>query len=155
MDARGGGAAGEDIPLGAVRPDALAPLSSGKLAGCRGYMSCRPKSSEQLGRLSRLVLGLPAPERFASGRRFDGLSAMGHDVGKPAATIGGGMSMVMFTGGGEEEAEEERAMVGACCWRADGTPMGMAGGYAMSGARFSTGGLDVSAWLSLLLLGLA
>ena len=82
---------------------------------------------------------------------------MGHDVGKPAATIGGGMSMVMFTGGGgeEAEAEEERAMVGACCWRADGTPMGMAGGYAMSGARFSTGGLDVSAWLSLLLLGLA
>ena len=79
---------------------------------------------------------------------------MGHDVGKPAATIGGGMSMVMFTGGGEEEAEEERAMVGACCWRADGTPMGMAGGYAMSGARFSTGGLDVSAWLSLLLLGI-
>ena len=73
---------------------------------------------------------------------------MGHDVGKPSATIGGGMSMVMFTGGGEEEAEEERAMVGACCWRADGTPMGMAGGYAMSGARFSTGGLDVSACLA-------
>ena len=91
-------------------------------------------------------------DRLGSGRRFDGLSAMGHAVGKPAPTIGGGMSMVMFTGGGEEEEEraEERAMVGACCWRADGTPMGMAGGYAMSGARFSTGGLDVSAWLSLL-----
>ena len=95
-------------------------------------------------------------DRLGSGRRFDGLSAMGHDVGKPAPTIGGGMSMVMFTGGGgEEEEEEERGVVGACCWRADGTPMGMAGGYAMSGARFSTGGLDVSAWLSLLRLGLA
>ena len=94
-------------------------------------------------------------DHLGSGRRFDGLSAMGHAVGKPAPTIGGGMSMVMFTGGGEEE-EEERGMVGACCWRADGTPMGMAGGYAMSGARFSTGGLDVSAWLSWLLpLGLA
>ena len=33
-------------------------------------------------------------------------------------------------------------MTGACCWRADGTPMGMAGGYAMTGARFSTGNPD-------------
>lgn len=53
-------------------------------------------------------------------------------------TIGGGMSMVMFS----EPGSQSRSMTGACCWRADGTPMGMAGGYAMAGARFSTGNPD-------------
>jgi hypothetical protein len=46
--------------------------------------------------------------------------------------------MVMF----EPGSSEGKSMTGACCWRADGTPMGMAGGYAMTGARFSTGNPD-------------
>ena len=48
------------------------------------------------------------------------------------------MSMVMFS----NPDSGIRSMTGACCWRADGTPMGMAGGYAMTGARFSTGNPD-------------
>jgi len=28
-------------------------------------------------------------------------------------------------------------MVGAACWRADGTPIGMAGGLARAGVRFN------------------
>eukprot|EP01052_Picozoa_sp_SAG31_P019122 SAG31_NODE_1383_length_8578_cov_3.660573_7_plen_53_part_00 len=41
------------------------------------------------------------------------------------------MSMVMY--------ENKESLVGACCWRADGTAVGIGGGYAMPGARFSTG----------------
>ena len=59
------------------------------------------------------------------------LKKMGHPVGPPAAAIGGGMSMVMYADGG--------GLAGACCWRADGTAVGLGGGYAMPGARFSTG----------------
>lgn len=69
---------------------------------------------------------------------FGELAAMGHSVGEKVPTIGGGMSMVMFS----EPGRKPTSMTGACCWRADGTPMGMAGGYALSGARFSTGNLD-------------
>ena len=60
----------------------------------------------------------------------DVLSALrdrGHDV---AATgnVGGGMSAIQFDADG--------AMTGAACWRADGTPIGLGGGYARKGVRF-------------------
>jgi gamma-glutamyltranspeptidase/glutathione hydrolase len=31
---------------------------------------------------------------------------------------------------------EDAAMTGAGCWRADGTPVGVAGGMARTGSRF-------------------
>jgi gamma-glutamyltranspeptidase / glutathione hydrolase len=51
----------------------------------------------------------------------------GHDV---AATgnVGGGMSAIRFGTDG--------TMTGAACWRADGTPIGLGGGYARQGVRF-------------------
>jgi gamma-glutamyltranspeptidase / glutathione hydrolase len=51
----------------------------------------------------------------------------GHDV---AATdsVGGGMSAIRFGEGG--------TLTGAACWRADGTPIGIGGGYAREGVRF-------------------
>ncbi len=32
---------------------------------------------------------------------------------------------------------EDGMMTGAACWRADGTPIGIAGGLARAGVRFS------------------
>jgi gamma-glutamyltranspeptidase/glutathione hydrolase len=57
-----------------------------------------------------------------------GLAARGHDV-KRVRRIAGGMGAIAFEGDG--------MMTGAACWRADGTPIGVAGGLARAGVRFS------------------
>jgi gamma-glutamyltranspeptidase / glutathione hydrolase len=55
------------------------------------------------------------------------LSACGHAV-SPVAHVGGGMNAIAFG--------EDGTMTGAACWRADGTPIGLSGGYARAGVRF-------------------
>lgn len=57
-----------------------------------------------------------------------GLAALGHRVSR-VRHIGGGMGAVRFLPGGMLE--------GAACWRADGTPVGIAGGLARPGIRFN------------------
>ena len=51
----------------------------------------------------------------------------GHDVAA-VGNVGGGMSAIQFDDNGR--------MTGAACWRADGTPIGLGGGYARKGVRF-------------------
>ena len=51
----------------------------------------------------------------------------GHDVAT-VGNVGGGMSAIRF--------DEDGTMTGAACWRADGTPIGIGGGYARAGVRF-------------------
>ena len=51
----------------------------------------------------------------------------GHDVAA-VGNVGGGMSAIQFDADG--------TMTGAACWRADGTPIGLGGGYARTGVRF-------------------
>lgn len=55
------------------------------------------------------------------------LAGMGHAV-VPVAHVAGGMCAIEFHGDGR--------MTGAACWRADGVPMGLSGGYARPGVRF-------------------
>jgi gamma-glutamyltranspeptidase/glutathione hydrolase len=55
------------------------------------------------------------------------LRKMGHHVVE-MATVGGGMNAIQFM--------EDGSQLGAACWRADGTPIGMAGGLAKPGVRF-------------------
>jgi gamma-glutamyltranspeptidase/glutathione hydrolase len=56
-----------------------------------------------------------------------GLAARGHQV-VPAAHVAGGMGAIAF--------EADGMLTGASCWRADGTPVGLGGGYARAGIRF-------------------
>ena len=56
------------------------------------------------------------------------LKAMGHEV-VAVPTVAGGMNAIQF--------QDDGTLVGAACWRADGTPIGLAGGLARSGVRFS------------------
>ncbi len=56
------------------------------------------------------------------------LAARGHEVVR-VKRIAGGMNAIAFAPGG--------VMTGAACWRADGTPIGIAGGLARPGVRFS------------------
>jgi gamma-glutamyltranspeptidase/glutathione hydrolase len=44
--------------------------------------------------------------------------------------IAGGMSAIGFG--------EDGMMTGAACWRADGTPVGVSGGLAKQGVRFTS-----------------
>jgi gamma-glutamyltranspeptidase / glutathione hydrolase len=55
------------------------------------------------------------------------LRAMGHQV-QAVPTVAGGMNAIQF--------HEDGRLTGAACWRADGTPVGLAGGLARAGVRF-------------------
>ncbi len=55
------------------------------------------------------------------------LKSMGHEV-VAVSTIAGGMNAIQFG--------DDSRLTGAACWRADGTPIGLAGGLARSGVRF-------------------
>jgi gamma-glutamyltranspeptidase / glutathione hydrolase len=55
------------------------------------------------------------------------LASMGHDV-VAVPTVAGGMNAIQF--------HEDGSLTGAACWRADGTPIGLAGGLARAGVRF-------------------
>jgi gamma-glutamyltranspeptidase/glutathione hydrolase len=55
------------------------------------------------------------------------LTAMGHKVA-PVPTVAGGKKAIQF--------HDDGTLTGAACWRADGTPIGLAGGLARAGVRF-------------------
>ncbi len=55
------------------------------------------------------------------------LAGRGHDV-TPVAHVAGGMGAIGW--------EADGSLTGAACWRADGTPIGLGGGYARPGIRF-------------------
>jgi len=55
------------------------------------------------------------------------LTAIGHKV-VVMATVAGGMNAIQF--------HDDGRLTGAACWRADGTPIGVAGGLARAGVRF-------------------
>lgn len=56
------------------------------------------------------------------------LAGRGHEVAR-MQRIGGGMNAIAFG--------EDGRLIGAACWRADGTPVAVAGGLARAGVRFS------------------
>jgi gamma-glutamyltranspeptidase / glutathione hydrolase len=55
------------------------------------------------------------------------LTSWGHQIAA-VPTVAGGMNAIQF--------HEDGTMTGAACWRADGTPIGLAGGLARAGVRF-------------------
>lgn len=57
----------------------------------------------------------------------EALRARGHMIER-VPNVGGGMGAIRFHDNGDLE--------GASCWRADGTPIGVSGGFARSGVRF-------------------
>ena len=67
-------------------------------------------------------------EAFPAGVE-DELGRRGHEVLR-LQRIGGGMNAIAF--------EDDGSLTGAACWRADGTPVAIAGGLARAGVRFSS-----------------
>ena len=70
--------------------------------------------------------GLELEPRFGDAVA-DGLAAKGHAIER-VPNVGGGMGGIAFHANGDME--------GAACWRADGTPIGVSGGFARAGVRF-------------------
>jgi len=66
-------------------------------------------------------------EQAVPERVRDGLAARGHRI-VPLAHVAGGMGAIAF--------EADGTLTGASCWRADGSPIGLGGGYARPGIRF-------------------
>jgi gamma-glutamyltranspeptidase/glutathione hydrolase len=58
----------------------------------------------------------------------DELRSMGHEV-QAVASVAGGMNAIQF--------HDDGMLMGAACWRADGTPISLSGGLARSGVRFA------------------
>ena len=73
--------------------------------------------------------GLLELEPAFSDETAHALAQRGHAIQR-VKHIGGGMNAISFAPDG--------SMTGAACWRADGTPVGIAGGLARPGVRFST-----------------
>ena len=57
----------------------------------------------------------------------EALGAMGHAV-VPSPCVGAGMNGIQIA--------EDGTLTGAACWRADGTAVGIGGGYAREGVRY-------------------
>jgi len=55
------------------------------------------------------------------------LASLGHNV-LAVPTVAGGMNAIQF--------HDDGSLTGAACWRADGSPIGLAGGLARAGVRF-------------------
>jgi gamma-glutamyltranspeptidase / glutathione hydrolase len=82
-----------------------------------------------------------APRVWTQGQELEIESAIGDDVRAglvarghrlvPLAHVAGGMGAIAF--------EPDGTLTGASCWRADGTPIGLGGGYARAGIRFWPG----------------
>jgi gamma-glutamyltranspeptidase/glutathione hydrolase len=72
------------------------------------------------GNALEVELAVPEPVRAK-------LTAWGHKVAA-VPTVAGGMNAIQFG--------EDGMLTGAACWRADGTPIGLAGGLARAGVRF-------------------
>ena len=61
----------------------------------------------------------------------DGLATRGHAIER-VPNVGGGMGGIAFHAAGPQQGDME----GAACWRADGTAIGLGGGFARAGVRF-------------------
>jgi len=120
-------------------------LREGRLAyalGLPGALRIFPSAMQALVNLidhgMSLQEAVEAPRVFTQGgplevesalfeRVAPGLRARGHEV-QESPRIAGGMNAIAFRADGSLE--------GAACWRADGTPVGIAGGLARHGVRF-------------------
>ena len=102
--------------------------------GCRGADSAselqrqEAKLVEALLGMDADIVGLVEIENAFPEAVETGLTERGHEVQR-VGRVAGGMNAIAF--------EDDGSLTGAACWRADGTPVAIAGGLAREGVRFS------------------
>jgi gamma-glutamyltranspeptidase/glutathione hydrolase len=121
-----------------VRRDGRPVLALGLPGGVRIFASVLQAIVNVIDHGMSLQEAVEAPRVWTQGQELEveasigdeiraGLAARGHHV-VPVAHVAGGMSAIAF--------EADGTLTGASCWRADGTPIGLGGGYARPGIRF-------------------
>ena len=121
-----------------VRRDGRPALALGLPGGVRIFASVLQAIVNVIDHRMSLQEAVEAPRVWTQGQEVevelavpepvrDGLRARGHDV-VPLPHVAGGMGAIAF--------EPDGTLTGASCWRADGSPIGLAGGPARRGIRF-------------------
>ncbi|SEC09994.1 gamma-glutamyltranspeptidase / glutathione hydrolase [Rhizobiales bacterium GAS188] len=122
-------------------------LRDGKLAfalGLPGALRIFPSAMQAIVNLidhgMSLQQAVEAPRLWTQGHLLEleagiseavatALAARGHKIQR-VQRVAGGMNAISFNADG--------SLTGAACWRADGTPVGISGGLARAGVRFTT-----------------
>jgi gamma-glutamyltranspeptidase/glutathione hydrolase len=121
-----------------VRRDGRPVLALGLPGGTRIFTSVLQAIVNVIDHGMSVQEAVEAPRVWTQGQELEvepaigdavraGLAARGHHV-LPVAHVAGGMGAIALDADG--------ALTGASCWRADGTPVGLGGGYARGGIRF-------------------
>jgi len=124
-----------------VLRDGRPTLALGLPGGARIFTSVLQALVNVIDHGMSLQEAVEAPRMWTQGQELEvesavgddvraGLAARGHRV-VPLAHVAGGMGAIAF--------EPDGTLTGASCWRADGTPIGLGGGYARAGIRFWPG----------------
>jgi gamma-glutamyltranspeptidase/glutathione hydrolase len=124
-----------------VLRDGRPALALGLPGGARIFTSVLQALVNVIDHGMSLQDAVEAPRMWTQGQELEveaaigedvraGLMARGHRV-VPLAHVAGGMGAIAF--------EPDGTLTGASCWRADGTPIGLGGGYARPGIRFWPG----------------
>ena len=124
-----------------VLRDGRPALALGLPGGARIFTSVLQALVNVIDHGMSLQEAVEAPRMWTQGQELEvetavgddvraGLAARGHRV-VPLAHVAGGMGAIAF--------EPDGTLTGASCWRADGTPIGLGGGYARAGIRFWPG----------------
>ena len=124
-----------------VLRDGRPALALGLPGGARIFTSVLQALVNVIDHGMSLQEAVEAPRMWTQGQELEvesavgdavraGLTARGHRV-VPLAHVAGGMGAIAFAPDG--------TLTGASCWRADGTPIGLGGGYARAGIRFWPG----------------
>ena len=121
-----------------VRRDGRPVLALGLPGGVRIFASVLQAIVNVIDHRMSLQEAVEAPRVWTQGQEVEvelavpepvraNLRARGHDV-VPLPHVAGGMGAIAF--------EPDGTLTGASCWRADGSPIGLAGGPARRGIRF-------------------
>ena len=121
-----------------VLKDAKPVYALGLPGGLRIFPSVMQALSNLIDHGMTLQEAVEAPRIWTQGHALEvetsvptdvlqALRDMGHEV-VTVGNVAGGMNAIQFHADG--------GMTGAACWRADGTPVGLGGGYARKGVRF-------------------
>jgi len=86
----------------------------------------------------RIQEAVEAPRLWTQGQAVEVEEAYPSSLREELTARGHALSVLQHVGGGMNaiEFDDEGGMTGAACWRADGTPVALAGGPAAEGARF-------------------
>ncbi|RXH37933.1 gamma-glutamyltransferase [Bradyrhizobium nanningense] len=121
-----------------VLKDGTPRYALGLPGGPRLYPSAFQAVVNLIDHRMTLQEAVEAPRIWTQGQELEVERAFGEDVLADVRAKGHNIAQIAHVAGGmcAIEFNEDGSTTGASCWRADGTPVGIGGGYARSGTVF-------------------